>query len=361
MIATELRPFLSRITAQLLKEGVLDAEISVLRVAEHVLGVPKRNFPKSLTSDQVSCINDLSHRRLRSEPLQYILGEWDFHNLHGIKCRPPCLIPRPETEQLVEKALATARCRLKSGADSSRSLSFLEIGVGTGAISIALLRELNDPQGTGGRSLLSCSTDDFASSSRDKGATGTAATPAHWQGFGIDVSLEAIELCRENASKFEVADSLHLLQCSAADLPKPQRVGSTANCTSHLASLLGADDTSGAASFRGFDFLVSNPPYIPSRYVAAAVMQPEVFCWEDHRALDGGVDGLDIIRDILKLASSTVDASCLQSESRDNGPLRKQGKSAATTQQPIPILKEGADIWLEVDGSHAHRIHEVVR
>ena len=341
MIATELRPFLSRITTQLLKEGVHDAEVSVLRVAEHVLGVPKRKFPRLLTDDQASCIDELSHRRLQSEPLQYILGEWDFHNLHGIKCRPPCLIPRPETEQLVELVLSTAR-RPKSGADS---LSFLEIGVGTGAISIALLRELNNQPGTGGR-LLSC-TDSVG---RDEGATPTPTV--QWQGFGIDVSLEAVELCRENATKFGVADSLHLLQCSVANLIMPQRTG-PANSRSHLSSLLGAD---AFGSFRGFDFLVSNPPYIPSRHVAAAVMQPEVFCWEDHRALDGGLDGLDVIRDILELASTTVDVCCLPTEFGDSVPSH----NGLATQQSIPILKEGADIWLEVDGSHAHQIREVV-
>lgn len=66
-------------------------------------------------------------------PLQYILGEWDFHCL-TLKMVPPVFIPRPETEQLVELALARLR-----GLEAPR---VLEIGCGSGAISLALLHAL---------------------------------------------------------------------------------------------------------------------------------------------------------------------------------------------------------------------------
>lgn len=66
-------------------------------------------------------------------PLQYILGEWDFHRL-TLKVAPPVFIPRPETEELVELAIGVLR--------EMESPRVLEIGCGSGAISLALLNAL---------------------------------------------------------------------------------------------------------------------------------------------------------------------------------------------------------------------------
>lgn len=68
-------------------------------------------------------------------PVQYILGEWDFH-LVTLKMCPPVFIPRPETEQLVEIALSSLQ-----GIKKPR---VLEIGCGCGAISLALLHSIKD-------------------------------------------------------------------------------------------------------------------------------------------------------------------------------------------------------------------------
>jgi release factor glutamine methyltransferase len=78
----------------------------------------------------------MCRRRLRHEPVQFIVGDWDFHCLKGLLVRPPVLIPRPETEELVEMALR--HC-------VSHSLTaprVLEVGVGSGAVSVALLTSL---------------------------------------------------------------------------------------------------------------------------------------------------------------------------------------------------------------------------
>lgn len=68
-------------------------------------------------------------------PLQYILGEWDFHTV-TLKMCPPVFIPRPETEQLVEIALTILR--------GMTNPQVLEIGCGSGAISLALLCSVKD-------------------------------------------------------------------------------------------------------------------------------------------------------------------------------------------------------------------------
>lgn len=68
-------------------------------------------------------------------PVQYIIGEWDFHNI-TLKMRPPVFIPRPETESLVEKALEHMQ-----GISAPK---VLEIGCGSGAISLSLLKCMNE-------------------------------------------------------------------------------------------------------------------------------------------------------------------------------------------------------------------------
>lgn len=66
-------------------------------------------------------------------PIQYIIGEWEFRDL-VLKMQPPVFIPRPETEELVELVLQQFDCK--------RTMRFIEVGCGTGAISLALLKAL---------------------------------------------------------------------------------------------------------------------------------------------------------------------------------------------------------------------------
>lgn len=86
-----------------------------------------------LTEEQLNRFEKLCEARLAKMPIQYILGEWDFADLK-LKVVPPVFIPRPETEELVE--LILQQC------DDKLSMRFLEVGSGTGAISLALLHSL---------------------------------------------------------------------------------------------------------------------------------------------------------------------------------------------------------------------------
>lgn len=71
--------------------------------------------------------------RMARMPIQYIVGEWEFRDF-VLKMLPPVFIPRPETEELVELVLQQFDC--------TRSMRFMEVGCGTGAISLALLKAL---------------------------------------------------------------------------------------------------------------------------------------------------------------------------------------------------------------------------
>lgn len=86
-----------------------------------------------LTEEQSNRFERLCECRAARMPIQYIIGEWDFCDL-VLKMVPPVFIPRPETEELVELILQQF--------DSKLSMRFMEIGCGSGAISLALLHAL---------------------------------------------------------------------------------------------------------------------------------------------------------------------------------------------------------------------------
>ncbi len=117
-------------------------------------------------------------RLVQGEPVQYVLGEWDFRSL-TLKCDRRALIPRPETEELVTRVLKFLKAR---GDDTSAPPFVVDVGTGTGCIALALAKEFS----------------------------GQA------QILGIDISSDAVALARENAARcglaertaFAVADGL---------------------------------------------------------------------------------------------------------------------------------------------------------
>ncbi len=149
----------------------LDAEL----LLAHALGRSRielyTDFDRPLNEGELAAYRDLVARRARSEPVAYILGEWGFRRL-TLKVDRRALIPRPETEIVVERCLA-----LLDGRDAPR---VLDVGVGTGAIALALLDE-------------------------HPGARVTA----------LDVSGDALALARENAERLGL--ELELLERDVRD------------------------------------------------------------------------------------------------------------------------------------------------
>lgn len=169
-------------------------------------------------------------RRLEREPVQYILGDWDFHDL-TLEVQAPVLIPRPETEELVEHVLDA---HAEAG-----NVTYLDVGCGSGAIGLALLRRMPSAR---------C--------------------------VGIDTNPVATTLAARNADRCGVGDRFEAVLVD----------GGVRACQ------LGPR----------FDVLVSNPPYIPR--VDMRALEPEVAWHEDEAALCGGEDGLDVIREVLSAA-----------------------------------------------------------
>ncbi len=180
---------------------------------------------------------DAVRRRARREPLQRILGWEEFRGLR-VRLTDAVLVPRPETEALVEWALALLPAR------GGRRLRAVDLGTGSGCIACALAAERPD-----------------------------------LDVVAIDVSPAAAAVARENAIALGLAARIRVV---AADL------------------LDGVRDL-------GADLIVSNPPYLPTGLVPK--LPPEVRTHEPVVALDGGADGLALIRRIAAIAHRALRVS----------------------------------------------------
>jgi len=171
--------------------------------------------------------------RGRRMPLAYLLGTQAFMDFE-VRVTSQVLIPRPETEGLVEVAMEIAKTRFKENS----IVHILEIGTGSGCVSIALARGIAD-----------------------------AAL------YATDISPSALSLAIRNAQYLGLGDRIRFLR---DDLFKPE---ATSASTSAFA-----------------DMIVSNPPYVPTAEIK--YLSPEVR-FEPALALDGGPDGLQALRAII--------------------------------------------------------------
>ncbi|HSC92558.1 MAG TPA: peptide chain release factor N(5)-glutamine methyltransferase [Gaiellaceae bacterium] len=156
-VATALR----RTTAFLAAKGVDSPRVDAEHLLAHALGLSRiglyTEHDRPLSEAEVEAVRSLARRRGSREPLAYVLGEWGFRRL-TLRTDTRALVPRPETEIVVERCLA-----LLEGAERPR---VLDVGVGCGAIALALADE-------------------------HPGARVTA----------VDVSRDALSLARENAER----------------------------------------------------------------------------------------------------------------------------------------------------------------
>jgi release factor glutamine methyltransferase len=203
---------------------------------------------RCLTLEEYSHFQSLLQRRLQHEPIQYLLGQWDFLD-YRLKIRSPLLCPRPETEELVQlvveyiKKLPQSQTDTDTSKENKASLRILDVGCGTGCIGIALADLLP-----------------------------TSLVTA------LDIENIAVETARENAALVlkEQVSRYQALYQSATDFTLDSN----------------DDDT------RPFDIVVSNPPYIPASDMET--LDPTVLEYESATALCGGTDGLDVIRTIVQ-------------------------------------------------------------
>jgi len=224
---------LNKTTEYFKKCGVPDPRLDAQYLLAHGLGMTRMDlylkFEAPLSQEELDKLRPMVQRRGKREPLQHILGSTSFCG-HEILCDKRALIPRPETEDLVEKALLLIK--------DIEAPQIIDVGTGTAAIAIAIAYKRPD---------------------------------AHI--LATDISSDALELARTNVAKHSLQDRIELLQ---------------------------SDLLTSVPANRRFHLLVSNPPYIESAVIPN--LQPEVSLFDPHQALDGGGDGLEIPRRLLKQA-----------------------------------------------------------
>jgi release factor glutamine methyltransferase len=134
---TTVRELLGRTRTYLEQKGVPSSRLDAEYLLAHVLRVKRLDLyldhDRPLEPPEVDQLRELVLRRGRREPLAYVLGAWSFYGLE-LRCDARALVPRPETEVLVERALA-----LLAGSEAPR---IVDVGTGTGAIAIALAAHL---------------------------------------------------------------------------------------------------------------------------------------------------------------------------------------------------------------------------
>ncbi|GLX70103.1 peptide chain release factor N(5)-glutamine methyltransferase [Paenibacillus glycanilyticus] len=228
--------------------GVMEPRSNVERLLMHVLGIDRmamlRDYGDPFPAAHAAEWVELIRRKAAGEPVQYIIGEEWFYG-RPFTVTPATLIPRPETELLVEAVLEAAdKLWPPEGAVVP---TVVDVGTGTGAIGVTL-----------------------------------ASQRPRWRVSASDLSPDALAVARTNAARHEAAERMAFVQ---GDLLAPFAKRGAA----------GAGD---AEDTIRIDVLVSNPPYIPADDLAG--LQPEVRDYEPRLALDGGADGLDPYRRMVE-------------------------------------------------------------
>jgi release factor glutamine methyltransferase len=168
------------LTAQFKTAAIDSAELDARILTGHALGLDLTGLisaaQRQLTPDESACLEDFARRRLAGEPVARILGQKEFWGL-PLQLSPATLVPRPDTETVVELALQL----LRAGGELDRSLRIADLGTGSGAILLALLSEL----------------------------------PAA-KGFGTDISEEALQTAAANAARAGLSDRATFIACDYA-------------------------------------------------------------------------------------------------------------------------------------------------
>lgn len=187
-----------------------------------------------LTAAEQNRLNEAVARLESGEPFPYVLGHWEFFGL-DFDITSDVLIPRPETELLVEKAIIWLQ-------ESHAKRIVADIGTGSGAIAISLA--VNDP---------------------------------NVKVFATDISKQALQVARRNAEKHSVSERIIFIECDLLPNATP---------LSRIPYPL------------AFDLICANLPYIPTETLHSL----PIYGREPTLALDGGADGLILVRRLLNIA-----------------------------------------------------------
>ena len=196
---------------------------------------PEQRF----TRDELIELEAMVRRRLQGEPAAYIVNQKEFYGI-SLYVDPRVLIPRPETEILVEETIKLAQQQLRVMTDLSEKISIADVGTGSGAIAIAIAKGLPQP-------II----------------------------YGIDVSAEAMKVAALNIERHNLNERIVLMH---------------GNLLTPVTAPL--------------DIVVANLPYIKTAEIPS--LSHESSMYEPHIALDGGLQGISVIGELLRQAKQKI-------------------------------------------------------
>lgn len=251
-IRTALKQGIARLRAAHVPSDTLAAELLLLHVLQRDRTSLYAHPEELLTEAQARLFLHFVERRAAGEPVQHLTGKQEFWGLE-FEVTTDVLIPRPETEHLIEGALDRLALRElqagRSNKNDGAGLLIADIGTGSGCIAIALAKEL-----------------------------------PHARFLATDVSAEALAVAKRNAARHNVAGRIRFLHCSLLEgalSAAPHNPDSPV--TNHQSLAL--------------DLIVSNPPYVGRR--EAQTLAREVREHEPELALYGGQEGYEFYADLI--------------------------------------------------------------
>ena len=228
-----------------------DAEALLLHVVRQERAALLARWKEKLEDVEARKFAKLVKRRLAGEPMQYIFGETEFYGL-PFRVTQDVLIPRPETEHLIEVVQAAALSLQANGQTQPR---IVDVGTGSGAIAVTLAKLL-----------------------------------PHAAVTAIDLSVKALIVARENAA------------LNGVPVLVDGNAPSHGIHAGHVRFLQG--DLLAPVAGERFEIVVSNPPYIPSE--DSPSLSVEVRDYEPHLALFAGEDGMEIYRRLIPQAHAVL-------------------------------------------------------
>ncbi len=214
-----------------IKSAKLDSEILISKVLGKKRETIFLNPEVYINKFSIDYFKSMIDERSKGKPIAYLIGKKDFWN-YQFKINNNVLIPRPDTELLIEHALKLTKHK--------KGLRLLDIGVGSGCILLSILKEKKDFFGT-----------------------------------GIDISKNALELCKINAFSLGLHNRVKFFKTNVDNF-----------------------------NYGKYDLIVSNPPYISQ--IDLKNLDKEVVDFEPKLSLDGGLDGLSIIKKVINKASKLI-------------------------------------------------------
>ena len=208
----------------------LDSEILLSRVLNKTREELLISLNQKIEPQTINDFYKLVHRRSLKEPIAYILEKKEFWSKNFL-VNKNTLIPRPETELMVEKIVKILK---------TKNIFILDIGTGTGCILLSILSELKNSKG-----------------------------------IGIDISSKAIKIANENSKKHKLTQRTKFYRRSLSEIYQNK-----------------------------FDLIVSNPPYIMRKDIKN--LNEDIKKFEPKLALDGGNDGLDVIKKVIYKSKSIL-------------------------------------------------------